>query len=78
MTCIRHHFAHQGMQEADDPFLTNVFLVLAELVVRTTYLMLAVEESVEQQMNISGKAMIFGSFATGTAMATTTSSATVP
>jgi hypothetical protein len=33
--------------------------------------MLAVEESLEQQMNISGKAMIFGSFA---AAATATTS----
>jgi K+-transporting ATPase A subunit len=34
--------------------------------------MLAVEESLEQQMNISGKAMIFGAFATAAAAAVTT------
>jgi hypothetical protein len=33
--------------------------------------MLAVEESLEQQMNISGKAMIFGAFATAAAAVTT-------
>ena len=34
-----------------------------ELVVRTTHLMLAVEQSVDEQKNTSGKAMIFGNFA---------------
>jgi hypothetical protein len=34
--------------------------------------MLAVEESFEQQMNISGNAMIFGSFATSPSAASET------
>ncbi|KAH0831750.1 F-box domain protein [Fonsecaea pedrosoi] len=37
---------------------------IQELVVRTTHLMLAVETSTQQQGNISGKALIFGNFAT--------------
>ncbi|KIX93505.1 uncharacterized protein Z520_10683 [Fonsecaea multimorphosa CBS 102226] len=37
---------------------------IQELVVRTTHLMLAVEASTQQQGNISGKALIFGNFAT--------------
>ncbi|EXJ54911.1 uncharacterized protein A1O5_12822 [Cladophialophora psammophila CBS 110553] len=37
---------------------------IQELVVRTTHLMLAVEASTQQQGNLSGKALIFGSFAT--------------
>ncbi|KAI4126784.1 MAG: hypothetical protein LQ347_004834 [Umbilicaria vellea] len=35
-----------------------------ELLVRTTHLLLAVEQSIFEQSNTSGKAMIFGSFAT--------------
>jgi hypothetical protein len=42
-------------------FLT---IALAELVVRTTHLMLAVEASTQDQDRISGKALIFGNFAT--------------
>jgi len=37
--------------------------------VRTTHLLLAVEETQGQHANVSGKAMIFGSFATATAAA---------
>lgn len=48
-----------------------------ELVVRTTHLMLAVEESMEQQMNVSGKAMIFGSFATAPAASASTHTASI-
>ncbi|KAF7508832.1 hypothetical protein GJ744_008709 [Endocarpon pusillum] len=43
--------------------ITCLLALRAELVVRTTHLMLAVEETQGQQTNISGKAMIFGSFA---------------
>ena len=35
-----------------------------ELVVRTTHLMLAVEASMQEQENRSGKAILFGNFAT--------------
>jgi len=37
---------------------------IQELVVRTTHLMLAVEASTQEQDNRSGKALIFGNFAT--------------
>ena len=40
-----------------------ILTLFAELVVRTTHLMLAVEESMQEQQRTSGKALIFGNFA---------------
>ncbi|ERF76736.1 hypothetical protein EPUS_02275 [Endocarpon pusillum Z07020] len=48
---------------ADEEQPASYSIEIKELVVRTTHLMLAVEETQGQQTNISGKAMIFGSFA---------------
>ncbi|OAP59798.1 hypothetical protein AYL99_04800 [Fonsecaea erecta] len=54
----------QGEFLALPPSPVQMPTVPAELVVRTTHLMLAVEASTQQQGNISGKALIFGNFAT--------------
>lgn len=54
----------KGQCKASSVLPFQLILCTVELVARTTHLMLAVETSIEDQKNTSGKAMIFGNFAT--------------
>ncbi|MCJ1485059.1 hypothetical protein MMC06_005232 [Schaereria dolodes] len=65
---IRIHerkWRHDGpiLVHKDEEIAVSYVMEYEELLIRTTHLLLAVEQNLSQLSNISGKAMVFGAFA---------------